>query len=363
VTEDKKQPPKAKHYHIAAKDRGYFINNIALLLKANVPIQEALGSLADTSKSKSFKAALKQMQNDVDNGLPLWKSLDRSGMVSRESLVLVRLGEASGGLVDNLLKASKQEDKQRIFRARVRSAMLYPVLVLSLTTVAGLGVAWFLLPRLAVTFRQLDVELPLISRILLGTGEYLKVNGWWAIPLAVTVVVLLGLILFVFPLTKQLGQRMLFRVPGIGALMREIEVARFGYLLGTLLEAGLSVTDATELMQGATPLPHYRKLYKHLNQSFEDGYSFRASLPAYKKAGDVLPPAVQQMLIAGERSGALSDTLLNIGQIYEDKTDISAKNLEVVMEPALLVIIGSAVLVLMLAVLVPIYSLVDKVQG
>lgn len=349
---------KAKRYHVSAKEREYFIGNLALFLKAGVPVGEGLASLQETSSSASLKKALLQMQKDIEEGLSLWKAMERTGIVSAQTLALIELGEQSGKLVDNMLVAAKQEEKQRIFKSKVRSALIYPVFVLSLTLIVGLGVAWFLLPRLSDTFSQLDIELPWISQVLIGFGTLLQQHGTWAVPLFIGLLALVFYFLFVAPKTKSIGQNMLFYVPGVKKLLFEVETARFGYLLGTLLEAGLSITQAIDLLDRATTSKRYKLFYKYLHKSFEDGYGFKASLPKYRHANKLIPPAVQQMAIAGERSGALPETLTNIGKIYEEKSDITTANLQSVLEPILLVIVWLGVMAVAVAVIVPIYSLV-----
>jgi type II secretory pathway component PulF len=333
------------------------------LLRAGVAIGEALQSMREAGHSKPLDGALSQMQKDIEEGMPLWKSLDRSGIVSGQTLALVRLGEQAGKLVENLQVAAKQEEKQRIFRSKVRSALLYPTFVLSVTGIVGIAVSWFLLPRLAATFSQLKLNLPLISRILIDFGIFLQGNGIWAIPTAIGVIIVLSYVLFGAPQTKGLGQYLLFHIPGISKLLYEVEVARFGYLLGTLLQAGLSVTQALQLLHDASSSVRYKKFYLYLKDSFEEGYSFKTSLANYKKTRQLIPPAVQQMIIAGERSGALPETLLSAGEIYEEKADISTQNLEVILEPILLVIVASGVLMVAIAVILPIYSLVGGLNG
>jgi type IV pilus assembly protein PilC len=345
-------------FHVNSKDREYFTSNLVLLLRAGVPVGEAFVSLKETSGSRALTGALEQMKRDVDDGVPLYRALTRSGIVGGQTLALVELGEQSGRLVDNLEVASKQEEKQRVFRSKIRSALLYPSFVLGVTGIVGLGVAWFLLPRLAETFSQLGAKLPLISRILIGFGLFLKTNGLWAIPLAFVVFGIILYVLFGVKQTKRYGQWLLFHIPGIGKLLHEVEIARFGYLLGTLLQAGLSVTQALQLLQNATSLHSYKDFYVYLKASFEDGYSFKVSLKQYKNGAVLLPPAVQQMIIAGERSGALPETLMSIGTIYEGKADTSTQNLETVLEPILLVFVWLGVLGVAVSVIMPIYSLV-----
>lgn len=347
-----------RHFHVPAKERDYLTSNLGLLINAGVPVGEALDSLAQTAKSKVFKQALSQLQQDINDGLPLWKALERSHVVNAQTITLVQLGEQSGNLVENLRVAAEQEEKQRLLRSKVRSAMMYPSFVLSITLVVGIGVAWFLLPQLSETFSQLRVELPAISQVLLGFGQWLRANGIWAVPAFLGGLTLLVYFLFFFPPTRHIGNRLLFTIPGISRLMREIEISRFGYLLGTMLQAGLTVTDALRLLEKASTSVIYKKFYQRLQASFDEGLNFKSSFAADKKSSKLLPPQVQQMIIAGEKSGALPETLRSIGTIYEQKSNISTANLEVIIEPILLIIVWLGVMGVAVAVILPIYSLV-----
>jgi type IV pilus assembly protein PilC len=357
-----KTRPKRRHspkkYHVTGKDREYFTSNLALLLQAGVGVSEGLTSLAETSHSKQLARALNQIKNDINDGTALWRALERSGVVGKQTLALVQLGEQSGKLVQNLQVAALQEEKQRIFHTKLRSALIYPMFVMSLTLLIGLAVSWFLLPKLADTFSNLNVKLPLISAIFINFGKFLKENGLWAIPLGVGVGAIILYILFGAPKTRVIGQWLLFRTPGISRLMYEIEIARFGYLLGTLLGAGLSIVQALELLKRATNARRYQRFYHYLHTSFENGYSLHTSLAKYRHVRILLPPAVQQMIIAGERSGALPDTLTNIGKTYEQKADVSTQNLEAILEPIMLIIVWLGVMGVAVAVILPIYSLV-----
>ena len=349
---------KTPALHLPFSEREYFIDNLALLLKSAVPIGEALESVEQSIKSRAFKKALKNMRDDIEAGYNLGDSLERSGAVSSQTLALVRLGEASGHLVENLEIAAKQEEKRHRFTAKVRSAFIYPAFVIVLTIVIGLGVAWFLLPRLADTFAQLHVTLPPISRILINFGIFLKAHGLVAVPLFIVGSFLIGYIIFAAPGTKNIGRKLLLRTPGVGRLVRETEIAQFGYLLGTLIDAGLPITKALRLLAGASTSPDYQKLYQYLAEAVDNGYTFKESLAHYKQSRRVLPIAVQQMLIAGERSGSLPEVLLTIGRTYEEKSDLTTQNLETVIEPILLVAVAGGVMVVAVAVILPIYSLV-----
>ncbi len=357
------EPKASKKFRVSAKNREYFTTNLAALLKATVPVSDALRSLADTAQSRRMKAALSQIQEDIDEGFPFWEALERSGVVSRQTLALILLGEKSGTLVQNLEVAAAQEEKQRIFRAKLHSALIYPGFVLSLTLVVGVGLAWLLLPRLADTFGSLEAELPFMSKMLIDFGSFLRSSGRYAVPVFLLGLVTAVYVVFFGPKTKVAGRILLFRTPGISHLMKEVEIARFGYLLGTLLQAGLPITDALSSLEKATIVPPYQKLYQHLRRGFENGDSFQKSLGQYRPANRLIPPTVQQMIVAGEKSGSLPDMLLKIGRTYEGKASITAASLATVLEPLLLIIVWLSVIAVAIAVILPIYRLAGGLDG
>lgn len=355
-----KKPKVARHktFHLSSKDREFFTGNLALLLGSAVPVDAALASFSDTSKNKQLQAAMSQIRRDIDDGLSLSQALKLSGIISDQTLALLDLGERSGKLVDNLEIAAKQEEKQRLFRSKVRSAMIYPVFVMGITLVVAIGVAWFLLPKLGQTFASLHSDIPAITKAMISFGALLQKDGSWIIPSFLASLAAIAYILFAAPKTKKIGHKLLMHTPGISRLMKEVEVARFGFLLGILLDAGLSITESLKLVSHASASPPFRTFWQYLAESCEDGLSFRESLRSYPKGQKLLPPTVQQMIIAGESSGSLPEALQHVGRVYESKSDATAANLEAIIEPILLIIVWFGVLLVGVAVILPIYGLV-----
>jgi type IV pilus assembly protein PilC len=362
-TKPKRLKVSKRLLHLPFSEREFFTENLGLLLKAAVPIESAIASLETTVKSKAFKKALQGMRRDIEAGYSLADALERSRIVGRQTLALVRLGEASGNLIENLQIAAKQEEKRHQLATKVRSAFIYPAFVIGLTLVIGLAVAWFLLPRLSDTFDQLNVALPPVSQVLINFGLFLKEHGIVAVPAAIGGLLLLIYILFVMPGTNRIGKKLMLHAPGLGRLIHEVEVAQFGSLLGTLLEAGLPVTKALLLLADTSNTPDYQKLYRHLAESIDNGFTFKESLEQYKRSRTLLPAAMQQMIAAGEGSGSLSTVLLTVGRTYEQKSDNTTQNLETIIEPILLVVVAGGVMLVAIAVILPIYSLIGGLNA
>ena len=163
--------------------------------------------------------------------------------------------------------------------------------------------------------------------------------------------------LFSFPQTRFIGHSLLFHLPLSRRLIREAEIARFGYLLGTQLKSGITVTDALMIMSGTTTYQNYSRLYDFLRDHIEEGYSISEALDAHKNVKGMVPANVRQLIKAGERSGTLSDMLITIGVDYESRIERTAKNIPTILEPILLVLVGGLVMIIALGVLLPVYNL------
>ncbi len=218
------------------------------------------------------------------------------------------------------------------------------------------------MPKLSLVFSQLKVPLPLITKILISIGVFLGKYGIVVIPSLTILIILTAYLLFFAKKTKFIGQTILLHLPGIKKIILETELSRLGFILGELLSAGLIVTDAINSLASATTTLAYKKFYLSLEKSVEQGNSFESSFKIYKGINKLIPIPIQQIIIGSERSGKLPEVLINIGQTFEEKLDISTKNLVVILEPILLVIIWLGVLMVALSVYLPIYSLIGGIN-
>lgn len=342
------------------KERNYFVENLSMLISGGMPIMNVLDSIAEELHSRRMKKIIVNIKSDIESGSPLWRALEGTNLFPKHAISLIRLGEESGKLIENLKVIAIEQEKDRVFKSKFHSAMMYPVFVLSLTVIIGVGISWFILPKLATVFSQLKVTLPLITKILIGAGTFLGNYGKYFVPTLILTTAVLFFFIFSFSKTKFIGQFILFSTPGINGLIKEIELARFGYLLGTLLQAGLPIIHSLDALANATEIAPYRKLYIHLRDSVEEGNSFQKSFITFKNSKRLIPSPIQQLVVAGEQSGSLAETLLKIGETFSGKSDITTKNLTIILEPVLLVVVWLGVVAVALAVILPIYSLIGN---
>ncbi len=343
-----------------SKEKLYFVEMLSMLLGSGMDVILALESIKQEVKTKRMKAIINEMLENIEAGESLWRALEAGHLLSDHVISLIRVGEESGRLSENLEIIALQQKRDGIFKSRVRSALIYPILIVVLTFIIIIGISWFILPRFVSVFKVLNKDLPLLTKILVKVGELFVNYGFYIVPGIVIVLILLIYFLFVFSKTKIAGQWLLLHLPVSKKIAKEIELARSGYIMGTLLAAGLPVVATLESLTRATNLYPYKKLYQHLQKSVLEGNSFLNSFRSYKKIDKYFPPSLQQMIGSAEKSGRLAESFINIGKSYEVKTEISAQNLATLIEPILLIVIGIGVLLVALAVITPIYGLLGN---
>ncbi len=345
-----------------SKEKEFFIENLVMLCESGMDIVRALESIEKELRHPRLKDIVKTLLGTISRGEPTWKALEQTQLFRPHVIALIRLGEQSGRLFENLAVIAVQQKKEASFQSKVRSALMYPVFILSVSALVGIGVTWFILPNLARIFFQLNLELPLMTKLLLSFGIFMGQYGLFAAPVMLLAAGAIVYFLFFFKKTKVIGQKLLFHTPGISGVIQQIEIARMSFIMGSLLKAGVPITDALSSLRDTAAFLPYSKLYAHLTDAVERGNSLQKSFASFGNAKALIPTPIQHMIVAGEQSGRLAETFLRISQIFEEKTEDATKNIATIMEPILLLVVWCAVVGLALAVILPIYGLIGGVN-
>ena len=340
-------------------EKDFLVENLSVLLGSGMDVLASLRAIVQEIKSFRLKKRMNAVVRDIENGEPIWRAMDHSAVFSHQTIALTKIGEETGRLVDNLRVVALQQQKDRLFRSKVIGAMAYPVCILIMAIAVGLWVLFYLLPQLASTFDSLNIPLPFITSVMISAGKFAQIHGAVLLPALIMSSVVLFCILFIVPRTKVVGQWMLLTFPGIGTMLRDAETGRIGYLLGSLLGAGVDLVDGLRSVADAAHFLRYQHFYRHLADVIEEGSTFDQAFTQKKgMSRRALPVPMQQLVISSERSGNIPEAFMSIGEFYQYKSDIAAKNITVILEPFMLLFVGSGVLLLALAVILPIYSLV-----
>ncbi len=343
-------------------ERDYFIENLSLLISSGMGISAALEALSMSVKSWKMKKITKVIESMVNAGMPLWKSFEETKLLPERVISLVRSGEEAGRLADHLNLVTLQGHKEKVFQSRLRGALIYPGIVLGLASIVALGSAWLVLPKLVSIFSEAKGTLPLATQVLIKTGHFFQQYGSIAVPAIVATLGLLVYGLFFFKKTKFVGDYILFHIPGIKDLVQGIEIARFGYVFGVLLQAGFQVNEGLESVKKGTSYAAYRKFYEHLQSHMLRGETSRSAIANFPKANNYIPIPIQQLIFSAEKSGKLPETFIRIGVIFEEKTDAMSRDLATVLEPIVLVIVGLIVGFIVMAIIGPIYGLTNQIN-
>ncbi|MFA6476292.1 MAG: type II secretion system F family protein [Candidatus Paceibacterota bacterium] len=342
-------------------EQDFFIENLSLLVASGMGIASALSAINLSIKGPSLKkvtTAIEQMDND---GVPLWQAMEKTNFTSDRVVALIRSGEESGKLPEHLNLVTIQQNKEKKFNSRLKSALLYPGIVLVLSLVVAVVSSWLVLPKLVSVFQSSQGTLPFNTRVLIWLGAFLSQYGVIAVPALILAIVLFVYFVFFFKKTKFIGDAILFAIPGIKSLIQGVELARFGYIFGVLLQAGFQVNEALESVKKGTTYYQYVKFYNHLQDCILKGETFKTAFSTYKKTERFIPIPIQQLVISSEKSGRLPETFIKIGVIFEEKTEAMSRDLSVVLEPIVLIVVGLIVAFVVLAVIGPIYGLSSQI--
>ena len=341
-------------------ERMLFTESMATMLDAGLPLMDCLKTLEIEAHSRRMKKIIERIRTNVENGKPLWRSMEEEHLFTPHALALVRIGEEAGNLAKNMQLLAIQEEKDHQLKGKVQMAMIYPTIVCVLMFVIVMGLGIFVLPQLVGVLYSLNVPLPLVTRIVIMFSEVMSKHGSIVVPASIAGMALI-FILAKFTPMRVVFQWILFKVPGVGRLAKEATIARFGVILGGLLQAGVPVVEALRSLVDVTPIVFYRKFYEKLLEHVTLGDSFSKSFSLIRGANRILPPSVQQLVMTGERSGALATIMLKIADIYDRKASETAQKLPIILEPMLLLVIGGLVGTIAFAIIVPIYSIVGSV--
>lgn len=336
------------------EDQIEFSKNLSVLLHGGVSIDDAINSLAKQARSKSFRDVLTDISARLQKGVSLYSAMSESA--SRFGMVvisLVRAGEVSGSLPDNLEFLADWLARDSTLRKEISSVTMYPKLVIGATGVLGGGLAIFILPKLVPMFASLHVQLPAITQFILSAAVFLQ-NYW---PFIFTALILLFITYKIsvrMPAVKYAIDRITILLPFAGEMIRDYQLALFSQLMATLLKSGLTVDEALEIAYIGTSNLYYRKALTEMKSRLLNGVSLVETIKLYPR---LYTANFTNLLGVGENSGSLQESFANLADYYTKEISIKTKRLPVVIEPILLIMIGVAVATLALSIILPIYKL------
>ncbi len=346
--------------HVKAKDRVLFSRQLATLIDAGLPIIQSLRSVADQTQSKPLKVIIGRVVTDVESGSTLAKSLAKYPKVfSNVYVSLVQAGESSGTLDKSLERLAIQQEKDADIASKIRGAMTYPVIVL-LVMAAVLGfMLTKVLPQVQTLYTGLPgAQLPTITSILLSLSHF--VTKFWWIVIILTVVTVVSLYKWSKTRSgKKAFDRMKMKAGPIGKLYMKVYMARFARTASTLVASGVPIMQVLDITGEAVDNVYIRESLRKATEKIKGGKSLSLAI----KDDPNFLPLVPQMLSIGEESGSMEQMLERAAEYYEKEVDTEVSAISSIIEPVLMVVLGVVALIIVAAVLLPIYSLANQGLG
>jgi len=338
---------------IKSEDVIIFATQMAVMMDTGVALTEALGSIIEQSTSPAFQDVLRKVLADVEAGTPLSTAMAKHPRAFQPLMInLVRASESSGKMGLMFDRAAGYLTTQRETRKKIVGAMIYPVFLMGMSIGVVIFLLTYLMPKFSGIYRGREQLLPVPTKILMAVSHWLATNWiWWG---SLSVALVVGGILF---FRSSAGMRplhwIMLRIPLIGGMLRRSFIARSLRTLGTLIDSGVAMLDAVTITRAVVGNCYFQDMWNEVDRRVQQGEQLSAPLAG---AG-LIPPAVTQMIRAGETSGKLPTVLDRISTFLERDLDQAIKRVTQMIEPIMIFIMGGIVGSIVIALLLPIFTI------
>ncbi len=346
---------------VTTRDLAIFTRQFATMINAGLPLVQCLDILSKQTEKENFRNVIAQVMRDVEAGTTLAEALGKKehAKVFDELFVnMVEAGEA-GGILDNILqRLATYIEKAEALKRKIKGAMVYPAVVMSVAVLATTFMLIFIIPTFARMFTGFGADLPLPTKIVMGLSTFLR-SYWWVL----LGIVVAGAFAFQRYYATEKGHmnvdRMMLRIPVLGEVLRKGAVARFTRTLSTLISSGVPILNGLEITARTSGNRVIQEAIMAARASIREGETISAPL----RQSTVFPQMVVQMIAVGEETGALDDMLGRIADFYDDEVDTSVDSLTSLIEPVMIVFMGGIVGGMVIAMYLPMFKLINVVAG
>jgi len=358
--EEKKEKFKLAKLNIFEKLMGvpfqeklFFTRNLEVMIRTGVPLPSAFVILAQQTKSKKFSEALKKISEKIIKGESISGALSSfPGIFSTLFRETLKVGEETGKLEDSLKVLAVEMEREYTLRSRVKTAMIYPLVILCTTFAIGILMMIVAVPKLKVAFEELNIELPLTTRMILGGADFL-IKKWWLALLIIFALVLASVLGLRSKKGGKLWDTIVLKIPIVSNIVRQTNSALCLRILGSLLRAGVPVVRALEVTSGALSNFYFKHSLSEAAETIKKGGRLSQALRAYE---EIYSPMVLQMMEVGEETGETSEILEKLADFYEEELTEATKRLSSIIEPILILIIGGVVGFFAISMMQPLFS-------
>jgi type IV pilus assembly protein PilC len=343
---------------IALRDVVIFTRQFSTMINAGLPLVQALDILARQTDNKALAHVTRAVVFDVESGATVADAMRAQPKAFSDLYVnMVAAGEAGGILDTILMRLATFLEKSDALRRKVKSAMIYPGVIMSVAVIAVAVLLWKVIPVFEEMFSSVNLELPMPTRVVIGLSKILT-TWWWAIALGVGGTAILVRRYYATSDGKLRIDRALLAVPVLGDVLRKAAVSRFTRTLGTLISSGVAILDGLEITARTSGNRVIQDAIMASRASIAGGDTIAAPL----QKSQVFPPMVISMIAVGEQTGGLDEMLTKIADFYDEEVDTAVANLLALLEPVMIVFLGVIVGGMIVAMYLPIFDMINAVQ-
>jgi type IV pilus assembly protein PilC len=335
-----------------------FARNLAVMLNAGLTLSRGITIIAKQSKNQYLKEILENIDQQLRSGKTFNETLTHYPKVFPPIFVsMVAAGEESGKLAEALETIGSQMEKNYLLMKKVKGALIYPAVIICLMGVMGIFMLVYVVPTLTSTFKELNVDLPIMTQIIIGISDFLRAH--YLIGLIGAFVLVSGIIsLAKRPGGKRFLDTVVLKLPVIGTLVKEVNAARTARTLSSLLGSGVSVVDSLHITADVLQNSHYKKVLQEAGRKIQLGSPIST---VFVEAEKIYPIYMGEMIAVGEETGELGSMLSKVAQFFEGEVEQKTKDMSTIIEPILMIIVGAGVGFFALSMISPMYSLADKI--
>lgn len=349
----------AKLSRVKADELVMMTRNLGSMLNAGLTVTRAISVIERQSQNPKLKKVLKDTVEKINNGGQFFEALkDHKDVFSDLYIAMVKSGEESGNLSESLKTLSVQMERSANLTKRIKGAMIYPAIVLTVMLIIAVLMFIYVMPEITGVFKNMNMDLPVTTRFLISTSDFFAAH---------TLLVLLGMFggiggvvyFFKTKIGRLVSSYVVVRLPVIGTMAKETNSARTARTLSSLLNSGVDVMSAIEITEEVVQNVFYKEVLKEARLRVEKG---TALSEVFVERQDLYPILVGEMILVGEETGQISGMLSELAQFYETEVERKTKDLSTIIEPLLMVVIGAGVGFFALAMIAPIYSISDGLK-
>lgn len=338
-----------------------FTRQLSAMISAGVPLLRCLTSLGEHAESPALRRILEQVTSDVQGGSPLADALEKHPKVFGPVYSnMVRAGEAAGILDDILKRLALQQEKNATMRKKIKSAMMYPMVLVGVTIIAFFGLMIFIIPQIGKIIKDLggpEAQLPALTVVMLGISNF--ITTWWFV---VFPGLIAGVIFFLRYLKSKSGRelfhKLALKMPGVKSIITKVAIARFARTFSALIGSGVAVLEALDVTAHSVGNVVYEQALLDASESVKNG----TSLSSVIEKNPLFPSIVSQMLSVGEETGQTDQVLVKVADFYEEEVDLAIDGLSSVIEPVMIVFMGGMVGLIAASVMLPIANLSKSIK-